>query len=271
MAEKTNLQMLSSWADFETAVHAIEIEAQSRKQGDAAGYVSPPLFRGHANAQWKLATSLERRASEKSHLGVNNYNDLIRANKTMVESYTGRDFSLRDTHELNEPRDIVKPQFHSTLEYMAFLRHFGFPSPLLDWSRSPYVAAYFAFARTDPAATHVAVHVFQEEIGNGKGGWVGAPTIIGIGPNLKAHKRHFQQQSEYTICFEKPEDKWFYCDHGTAMNKNEGEQDVLKTLLVPVDQRRVFLRKLDLMNITALSLMGGKTGLLETIAQREFD
>jgi hypothetical protein len=29
--------------------------------------------------------------------------------------------------------------------YLVHLRHYGFPSPLLDWSRSAYKAAFFAF------------------------------------------------------------------------------------------------------------------------------
>jgi len=28
---------------------------------------------------------------------------------------------------------------------MTRLRHHGFPSPLLDWPQSPYIAAFFAF------------------------------------------------------------------------------------------------------------------------------
>jgi hypothetical protein len=31
-------------------------------------------------------------------------------------------------------------------KYFVCLRHYGFPSPLLDWSRSPYFAALFAFS-----------------------------------------------------------------------------------------------------------------------------
>ena len=33
---------------------------------------------------------------------------------------------------------------------LEFGRHYGIPSPLIDFSRSPYVAAYFAFAGVRP-------------------------------------------------------------------------------------------------------------------------
>lgn len=33
----------------------------------------------------------------------------------------------------------------SSYGFMTRLRHHGFPSPLLDWPQSPYIAAFFAF------------------------------------------------------------------------------------------------------------------------------
>ena len=45
---------------------------------------------------------------------------------------------------------------------MAYLRHHGFPSPLLDWSRSAYVAAYFAFNKAVEASNgRVSIYVFS--------------------------------------------------------------------------------------------------------------
>jgi len=54
-------------------------------------------------------------------------------------------------------RQMLSPAY----SYLAHLRHNGFPSPLLDWTQSPYVAAYFAFAR--PQGEQVALYVYCEQ------------------------------------------------------------------------------------------------------------
>src|SRR5579871_975887 len=56
-----------------------------------------------------------------------------------IEPHTYRD-RMRDA----DAGVFFKAQFPG-YDYMAYLRHHGFPSPLLDWTRSPYVAAFFAF------------------------------------------------------------------------------------------------------------------------------
>ena len=67
--------------------------------------------------------------------------------------------------------------------YMAYLRHFGFPSPLLDWSRSPFVAAFFAF-RDDPPGKKPdkrSVFAYCENRATVKGGTLGQPLIRAMG------------------------------------------------------------------------------------------
>lgn len=66
--------------------------------------------------------------------------------KPEIETFTGKTWEWPEwsDHESDFGGHLRK---HPALTFMTHLRHCGFPSPILDWSRSPYVAAYFAFAK----------------------------------------------------------------------------------------------------------------------------
>ena len=121
---------LKSWDDF---------IAQVRVNHFAADRV----FRGHRDPTWKLSSVWERWLDRmKGGDSERNVRSLFSpgAFERIRDGYLPRFMDLAiglpdvDTRGLGEG------------EWLLLARHSGLISPLLDWTKSPYVAAYHAFA-----------------------------------------------------------------------------------------------------------------------------
>jgi hypothetical protein len=173
-------------------------------------------FRGQSDASWKLCSTLERRSTKKPLVSA--YLRLISEIKPAIETFTATVFQMPERKDIEE-RCRQYDLFHwfllEAITYMAHLRHGGFPSPLLNWTSSPYVAAYFAFSRANPDG-EVAIYAYRERPKNMKVEGSDMPSIFSFGPLIKTHKRHFRQQSRYTMCVRFKDDQWYFTPHETV-------------------------------------------------------
>ena len=116
-----NVRTLKSWADFQSKV----IDPFCKK--DKAS--RPELwFRGQSNAAWSLKATLDRFQPFDSD------GERTSFYRTMMIAFREEIVGIADSNKVPDG---------DGLELLA--RHHGLPSTLLDWSRSPYVAGYFAF------------------------------------------------------------------------------------------------------------------------------
>jgi len=91
------------------------------------------IFRGEGRQHETLSTSLEREA-ERSQIPF--------AQLPKIEGQLLNEFRRRLHHyspHTPHPGDLA--------EWLSLMRHFGAPTPLLDWSYSPFVALFFAVER----------------------------------------------------------------------------------------------------------------------------
>jgi hypothetical protein len=105
------------------------------------------IFRGQPDARWGLQPSIEHLALPD---GTTRYS---------AERFIRREFRRRAHHYLSQ-----LPEPDDALAWLALMRHHGAPSRLLDWTRSPYVAAHFAAVNAAPDAVFMIWAVDQVEL-----------------------------------------------------------------------------------------------------------
>ena len=264
---------LDSWEKFEEQLKRLENERLQHKYG------SKFLYRGQGDSTLNLLATLDRSGQEMRSL--KEYHHLISAVKPQIESFTGVNWNilsyphgiekwLKDNGSLIPHAFGCSPEFQDTYSYMVYLRHYGFPSPMIDWTVSPYVAAYFAFRHDLRDVKNVSIYVYLESKSEIrlKSGSSNEPYIHKLGPYVRTDRRHFLQQSQYTICVIH-DNEWQYAPHEKAFTRCDPVQDVLWKFNIPYSERLKVLRILDGYNINALSLFGSEESLMETVALRE--
>jgi hypothetical protein len=261
---------LYSWSNFKSLSGDLIV---------SAGKNSRPIFRGHASDEWSLETTLERSAHRES---IMEYYHLILRVKSEVQAFTG--LIWPDHPEIPDLQDMIGLDYDTFSRflmkgmphyaYMAYLRHHGFPSPLLDWSSSPYVAAYFAFAAPVPFGCNVAIFAYRERDDGGlKIGGMDEPAIHQLGPYVAGPKRHFSQRSRYTVCSHWNSGSPSFWSHDEVCQpfdpKAEFQQDIIYKFTIPGDERDNVLNELAEYNLNAFTLFGSEESLMQSISQRE--
>jgi len=254
-------ETLKSWEDFEEALVEINEETRALRE-EKQLHVDYPLFRGHSNSGWRLESTLDRMQKEMS---VSDYQRIIEIVHKHVATCTGMKWNL------NTEINVFGFRLHA-YEFMAYLRHNEFPSPLIDWTKSPYIAAFFAFrdiCSGAKAGEYVSIFAYREFAGEGKT-WSGQdPHIHTLGHTITTHHNHYLQQSEYSICVKKENGETYFANHEDVKEEEDENQDVLIKYHIPVSEQQKVLKKLDAMNITAYSLFNSEPSLMETLALRE--
>lgn len=217
------------------------------------------IFRGQENPNWKLQTTFHR-ISEKTKIDLSAYM------KNIIPKV-----AYEISSNFNEYYDLTNDVNMSS--FLAKLQHHGFPTPLLDWTYSPYIAAYFALKDIDirnNSIDYVNIYIFDfiswsnqyEQLLNLEN--TGKFFSL-LQPHALNNQRVPKQMSIATVT--NVNDIQNYLEN--TQNKNP-ELPFLQYARLPVKEKPLIMNDLALMGINELTLFPGLDGLCKSMKIRYF-
>lgn len=234
---------IATWAQFKEFVSTLP----SRKF----------VFRGQEKGSaWSLRTYFHRtgRADLKRLI----YIDIPELHRATIH-VTSHNFKLSDPDELGA--------------FYALVQHHGYPTPLLDWSYSPFVAAYFAFStldkqKIDPQGS-CRIFVFDKQ--QWEGDVLQQVQLAGMEPHFSfisplplGNPRMSQQQALVTLT--NVDDIESYIRN----REQEKHKTYLQAIDLPMASRAEVMKDLEMMGITAASMFPGIDGACQYQKERLF-
>lgn len=272
MTQNVTEVRVSNWKEFIAQTEGYQI-GHPRKVGH--------YFRGQADASWGLVPSLVRQV---------NMQPIDAAGALEIELSAMCEFQKGAGLHLPETRSIP---MNDLALWWTYMQHHGVPTRLLDWTTSPFVAAYFAVEREDEdpdgaiwiinsASFEDPLRLrYPESMPKSEGHDTGSnwddpevfwkcfrdpyakATLASATPARQTDRMIAQQ----TISFSSPQ---ILAKHDEIIFEaipDEPRGKACKKLIIPSDQKTGFLRQLRRMNITGATLFPGIDGFGKSVRE----